>query len=80
MLVENGPVSDVTEPASGEQSPGRRRGPRRAVRQGTERETVAGVSADELPDGWGEAGSGDRSGAEFGSNDERLRRDVPPHW
>jgi hypothetical protein len=58
-------------PASGAASPGeptsaRRRGPRRAVRHGTEREDVAGVSADE------------RGGHE--PNDDRLRRDVPPHW
>ncbi|WP_278235302.1 hypothetical protein [Isoptericola sp. AK164] len=44
----------------------RRRGPRRAVRRGTERETHWGVSTDE-------------SGG-HGSNDERLRGDVPPHW
>ncbi|MCA5892956.1 hypothetical protein LEP48_06255 [Isoptericola sp. NEAU-Y5] len=44
----------------------RRRGPRRAVRKGTERESVPGVARDE------------RGG--HGSNDERLRRDVPPHW
>ncbi len=43
-----------------------RRGPRRAVRRGTEREDVPGPSADE------------RGGHE--PNDERLRRDVPPHW
>ncbi len=46
-------------------SPGRR-GPRRAVRRGAEREAVLGVTEDE------------RGGHD--SNDERLRRDVPPHW
>lgn len=44
----------------------RRRGPRRAVRRGSERETVWGVTAD------------DEGGHD--SNDDRLRRDVPPHW
>lgn len=43
-----------------------RRGHRRAVRRGTEREDVPGPSADE------------RGGHE--PNDDRLRRDVPPHW
>lgn len=49
-----------------EPTAGRRRGPRRAVRRGTEQETVWGATAD------------DEGG--HGSNDERLRRDVPPHW
>ncbi|MEG3614369.1 hypothetical protein [Isoptericola haloaureus] len=56
---------DPQRPASDADAP-RRRGPRRAVRRGTERETHWGVSADE-------------SGG-HGSNDERLRGDVPPHW
>jgi hypothetical protein len=43
-----------------------RRGPRRAVRRGTERETVWGATTDDE--------------GEHDSNDERLRRDVPPHW
>ncbi len=47
-------------------APRRRRGPRRAVRKGAERESGFGVTRDE------------RGG--HGSNDERLRRDVPPHW
>ncbi|MFD6142988.1 hypothetical protein [Promicromonospora sp. NPDC060271] len=59
----------------------RRRGPRRAVRRGTEREAVLGVSADERPAGWSEgADGGGAAGAGQDSNDEQLRRDVPPHW
>ncbi|HEY8717338.1 hypothetical protein [Pengzhenrongella sp.] len=35
---------------------------------------TAGRSADDTDEGWHEgSGSGD-------SNDEQLRRDVPPHW
>ncbi|WP_344249150.1 hypothetical protein [Isoptericola hypogeus] len=52
--------------APGDTPPARRRGPRRAVRRGTERESGFGVTNDE------------RGG--HGSNDERLHRDVPPHW
>ncbi|MFP3714037.1 hypothetical protein [Puerhibacterium sp. TATVAM-FAB25] len=44
----------------------RRRGHRRVVRQGTEREPVLGLPADER--------------GSHGENDERLLRDVPPHW
>jgi hypothetical protein len=50
------------------------------VRRGTERETVLGVSADERPAGWGESSDEAAPDAEHGSNDERLKRDVPPHW
>jgi hypothetical protein len=67
-LAQNGPAP-------------RRRGPRRAVRRGTERETVLGVSADERPAGWGEGTDGGAApDADHGSNDERLKQDVPPHW
>jgi hypothetical protein len=59
--------------------PPRRRKPRRAVRRGTEREAVLGVSADERPAGWGEGADG-AAEADHGANDEQLRRDVPPHW
>ncbi|WP_277209427.1 hypothetical protein [Isoptericola croceus] len=48
---------------------GRRRGPRRAVRRGAERETVWGATSDDQGD------QGDHD-----SNDDQLRRDVPPHW
>lgn len=58
----------------------RRRGPRRAVRRGTEREAVLGVSADERPAGWGEDADDRAAAGGHGSNDEQLRRDVPPHW
>jgi hypothetical protein len=59
----------------------RRRGPRRAVRRGTEREAALGVSADERPAGWSEgADGGGAAGAGHDSNDEQLHRDVPPHW
>ncbi|MFC7879623.1 hypothetical protein [Isoptericola sp. NPDC057391] len=44
----------------------RKRARRRVVRQGTERETVLGETAD------------DRGG--HADNDDRLLRDVPPHW
>ncbi|MFJ3405608.1 hypothetical protein [Promicromonospora sp. NPDC090134] len=67
--------------APGEAAP-RRRGPRRAVRRGTEREAVLGVSADERPAGWGEGADGGPGSSDggHGSNDDQLRRDVPPHW
>lgn len=88
-------MSEETEPdvePAAEVEPGegrRRRGPRRAVRRGPEQEAVLGVSSDERPDGWGETREGGASGptgerpasgSGFGSNDERLRQDVPPHW
>jgi hypothetical protein len=41
---------------------------------------VLGVSADERPAGWGEGSDGAASADGSGSNDEQLRRDVPPHW
>ncbi|WP_402467216.1 hypothetical protein [Isoptericola aurantiacus] len=52
------PQDDAAEP--------RVRRSRRAVRRGTERETVWGATTD------------DEGG--HGSNDDRLRGDVPPHW
>ena len=58
----------------------RRRGPRRAVRRGTEREAVLGVSADERPAGWSEGSDGAAADTGHTSNDEQLRRNVPPHW
>ncbi|MFB7798511.1 hypothetical protein [Isoptericola nanjingensis] len=65
-------MSDSTAPAgpasgtpTGDPTP-RKRARRRAVRQGTERETVPGETAD------------DRGGHD--DNDDRLLRDVPPHW
>jgi hypothetical protein len=67
---DNGGVSEQTPQVPDGGSPAerapRRRGPRRAVRRGTEREALPGVSPDE------------RGGHE--PNDERLERDVPPHW
>ncbi|GAA4688043.1 hypothetical protein [Promicromonospora umidemergens] len=65
--------------ATGDAAP-RRRGPRRAVRRGTEREAVLGVSSDERPAGWGEGSDGGPGSNGNGSNDEQLRQDVPPHW
>ncbi|MFC8733496.1 hypothetical protein ACFT5B_13650 [Luteimicrobium sp. NPDC057192] len=58
--------------ASGDAESGRRSGRRRVVRPGSERETVLGSTSDDV----------DSEGAERRdeSNDERLRRDVPPHW
>jgi hypothetical protein len=80
---DNGPVSESVntpaDPAPSNAAP-RRRGPRRAVRRGNEREAVLGVSADERPAGWGEGAGGAAPDAGHGSNDEQLRRDVPPHW
>ena len=71
-MPDNGRVSDSTEPArpasgdpTGDAAP-RRRARRRVVRQGTERESVPGQTAD------------DRGGHD--DNDDRLLRDVPPHW
>lgn len=77
---ENQPAGPApADPAAAGATP-RRRGPRRAVRRGTEREVVLGVSADERPAGWGEGADGAGAEAGHGSNDEQLRRDVPPHW
>lgn len=85
-------MSDRTEPAS---DPRRRRRPRRAIggtvppdRAGSPEPAgpsgssgsgsgapgtsdVLGGSADDSDTGWGETPGGD---------DERLRREVPPHW
>jgi hypothetical protein len=55
-----------------------RRRHRRVVRQGTETQAVSGVSADERSSGWSEGGAADA--ACESANDERLKRDVPPHW
>jgi hypothetical protein len=57
---------DATGPVDAERTPARPRRHRRVVRAGTEREQVSGVSADE------------RGGHD--DNDDRLLRDVPPHW
>ena len=67
----SGPAEVSAEGAPGEVDGGRR-GRRRVVRPGTERETVLGSTSDDV----------DSEAAERGddSNDERLRRDVPPHW
>jgi len=48
------------------------------VRKGSEREAVAGLSADETPSGWADKATGNASAGD--ANDDRLRRDVPPHW
>ena len=77
---QNRPAEADPDPAPSGATPRRRRGPRRAVRRGTEREVVLGVSADERPAGWGEGADGGGAEAGHGSNDEQLRRDVPPHW
>jgi hypothetical protein len=58
-------VPDVPDDPTGTRVERPRR-PRRAVRRGAERETVWGATADDQDD--------------HGSNDDRLRRDVPPHW
>lgn len=56
--------------------PSRARRPRRVVRLGAEQAAVGGMSSDETPQGWGDGTGEDTSD----SNDERLRRDVPPHY
>lgn len=56
---------DAAPGAAPSRAPGRRPR-RRVVRRGTERETVLGETAD------------DRGGHD--DNDDRLLRDVPPHW
>jgi hypothetical protein len=61
------PVGGVSDDVA----PGKRRR-RRVVRPGTEQAAVSGVSSDESPDGDEQTAAG--------ANDERLRRDVPPHW
>jgi hypothetical protein len=70
-MVDNGVVSESSEPThpaqgttSDDAAPRRRS--RRVVRQGTEQETVLGETAD------------DRGGHD--DNDDRLLRDLPPHW
>lgn len=65
--------------SEGDAAPSRRRGHRRAVRPGTEREPIAGVSSDETPTGWSDAAGGGAGGS-GDANDDRLRQDVPPHW
>ena len=71
-MADNGRVSDSSDPdrpvpgTPSDEAPPRRRPRRRVVRQGTERETVPGETAD------------DRGGHD--DNDDRLMRDVPPHW
>ncbi|GMA24764.1 hypothetical protein GCM10025864_25230 [Luteimicrobium album] len=76
---ESGTDADVnttpeapTEGTPDDGSTGRRGARRRVVRPGTERESVLGSTSDDV----------DADGAERGgdANDERLRRDVPPHW
>lgn len=75
-----GGPADQDAPHDGGAAP-RRRKHRRVVRRGTERESVLGVSADERPTGWGEGLDGTPTAdGGHGSNDEQLRRDVPPHW
>jgi hypothetical protein len=69
--VDNQGVSDDPEPQGPAQQRARseqpaRRGHRRVVRPGAEREQIPGVTDDE------------RGG--YGENDDRLLRDVPPHW
>ena len=54
----------AAEPVTAEPAPRRRH--RRVVRAGTETTDVSGVAQDE------------RGG--HGENDERLLRDLPPHW
>ncbi|GAA2726759.1 hypothetical protein [Cellulomonas aerilata] len=68
----------MTEPAAPPPGPGAApiRRPRRAVRQGAGAPdpSVDLRSADDTDVGWQPDAAG------LDSNDERLRRDVPPHW
>lgn len=78
---DDGPVTcarhDDTAPEPTPSRPVTRR-PRRAVRRGTETTAVPGVSDDERPGGWGDLATNDGGGS--GQNDDRLLRDVPPHY
>jgi hypothetical protein len=60
------PDEPAADQAADDAAQPRRRRHRRVVRQGTEREPVLGLPADER--------------GSHGANDERLLRDVPPHW
>ncbi|RYV50392.1 hypothetical protein [Pengzhenrongella frigida] len=68
------PRNDVPpDPATPTDAPGPgRRKRRRVVRPGVG-DATPGQSTDDTDVGWHES-SGDSS------NDDRLRRDVPPHW
>ncbi|WP_435298456.1 hypothetical protein [Timonella sp. A28] len=69
--------TETPEPQRPEQPPaapqGKKRTHRRVVRQGTEREAIFGVSTDEKDDAQSNTSTDN-------GNDERLLRDVPPHW
>lgn len=56
--------------------PGRAHGRRRRARGTDGHEPVLPRSADESDVGWGDGPGG--SGSD--RDDERLRREVPPHW
>lgn len=72
--AHSGPNRSAPTRSAPTQGPeGGERRPRRAVREGSEQTVVPGVTQDELDLGGEGAGRGD-------GNDERLRRDVPPHW
>ena len=64
------PVEPV-EPSISDPSSLRPRRPRRAVRPGRE-EPVHSPTSDDADLGWGDAPVPD--------DDDRLRREVPPHW
>jgi len=73
-LGEARPGGDQPSGAPAGRSRARRKG-RRVVRPGVGGEPVVpGPSSDDSDIGWHE-GSGAND-----SNDDRLRRDVPPHW
>ena len=77
MHVAHDDTHDTTAGATADAAvtQGRPRRHRRVVRPGVETEAVSGLSGDEQPAGWSEP-----LGAREDSNDEQLRRDVPPHW
>lgn len=66
------PEGQAASPGTGQARPRRHR---RVVRPGAETEAVSGLSGDETPAGWSES-----QASRDDSNDDQLRRDVPPHW
>lgn len=64
------PAEAEGRPEAAGPTPRRRRGHRRAVRRGTEQGTDSGLAWEDDDRAWG-----DRP-----ADEDRLRREVPPHW